>query len=66
MLLAIDYFRKTLYLALLRLFYCGSKTDTLECLIYAKLFVVFTPSSKHFPPYSEVIHGNTKLKLIKV
>ena len=38
-----------------KLFYRGSKRDTLKHLIYAKLIIVFTPNLE-FSPYSEVIH----------
>ena len=35
-----------------------------DCLIYAKLIIVFTPNLE-FPPYSEVIHGSTTFELTK-
>ena len=49
---------------LLKLFCCGSPRDTWDCLIYAKLIIVFTPHLE-FSPYSEVIHGSTTFKLTK-
>ena len=49
---------------LLKLFCYGSKKDTQECLIYTKLFIVFTPKSEFFP-YFEVIQGNTTFKVTK-
>ena len=49
---------------LLMLFCYGSKRDTQECLIYTKLFIVFTPNSD-FSHYSEVIHGSTTFKVTK-
>ena len=47
-----------------KLFCHGSQSDTPDCMIYAKLIIVFTPNLE-FPPYSEVIHGSTILKLTK-
>ena len=49
---------------LLKLFCCVSQRDTQDCLIYAKLIIVFTPDLK-FSPFSEVIHGSTTFKLTK-
>ena len=46
---------------LLKLFCHGSKRDTLECLTYSKLIIVFTPNLQ-FYPFSEVMYGNTKFK----
>ena len=60
---------------LLKLFCRGSKRDTRERLMYAKLIILFTsnlefPSypfnlKKFWKKYSEVIHGSTTFKLIK-
>ena len=50
---------------LLKLLCCGSKRDTWEHLIYAKLIIVFTLNLA-FSLYSEVIHWVTKLKPPKV
>ena len=41
----------------LKLFCCGSQSDIRDCLIYAKLIIVFTPNLE-FPPYLEAIHGS--------
>ena len=49
---------------LLKLFCPGSQRHTQDCLIYAKLIIVFTPNLE-FSPYSEVIHGSTTFKLTK-
>ena len=38
--------------------------DTRDCLIYAKLIIIFTPNLE-FSPYPEVIHGSTTFKLTK-
>ena len=35
-----------------------------DCLIYAKLIIVFTPNLE-FSPYSEVIHGSPTFELTK-
>ena len=48
----------------LKCFCCGSQRDTRDCLIYAKLIIVFTPNLE-FPPYAEVIHGSTTFKLLE-
>ena len=47
-----------------KLFYRGSQRDTQNCLIYAKLMIVFTPNLKFFP-YSEIIHESTTFKITK-
>ena len=47
---------------LLKLFGCGYQRDTVDCLIYAKLILAFTPNLE-FSPYSEAIHGSTTFKL---
>ena len=49
---------------LLKLFCRGFQRDTRDCLIYAKLIIVFTPNLEFFN-YSEVIHGGTTFKLTK-
>ena len=51
----LDYFK---------LFYCGSQMDTRDCLIYARLIIVFTPNLE-CSSYSEVIHESTTFKLTK-
>ena len=50
---------------LLKLFCRGSPRDTRDCLIYAKVIIVFAPKLE-FSSYSEVIHESTTLKLRKV
>ena len=47
---------------LLTLFFHGSKRDTRELLIYAKLIMVFAPK---FSSYSEATHGGTTIRLTK-
>ena len=47
---------------LFKLFCLGSKRDTRECLIHAKLIIIFTPNLE-FSPYSEVIHEKATFKL---
>ena len=49
---------------LFKLFSGGSQRDTRDCLIYAKLIIVFTPNLE-FSLYSEVIQGSTTFKLTK-
>ena len=49
---------------LLKLFWRRSQRNSRDCLIYAKLIIVFTPNLAFFP-YSEVIHGSTTFKLTK-
>ena len=49
---------------LLKLFCYVSKRNTQECLIYAKLNIVFTLNLVS-SPYSEVIHESTTFKLLK-
>ena len=42
----------------------GSQRDAQDCLIYAKLIMLFTPNLE-FSPYSEVIHESTTLEVTK-
>ena len=49
---------------LLKLFCRGSQRYTQDCLIYAKLIIVFTPNWE-FSPNSEIIHESTTFKLTK-
>ena len=49
---------------LLKFLCSGSQRVTWDCLIYAKLIIVFPPNLE-FSPYLEVIHGSTTFKLIR-
>ena len=42
----------------------GSQRNTWDCLIYAKLIIVFTPNLES-SPYLDVIHGSTTFKQTK-
>ena len=61
----VDVWHGSEYTSGLRKLFChGSQSDTPDCVIYAKLIIVFTPNLE-FLPYSEVLHGSTILKLTK-
>ena len=60
---SLDVWQGSEYASGLRKLLCrGFKRYTLECLIYAKLIIVLTPSLQ-FSRYSGVIYGSEKFKI---